>query len=332
MASARGFETANEMLAAAADLAVLAAFMKTRHPEDWTFEDPMTGTRVAGRTASALSAFHMFAAGSFSGDMADPYRADAETLIRLDEQELASGLQWDLQDDAELLQAMKRHLKRLGEALALRPDLFAEGKATRPGQLAVRLAKDGDGTVKAGTLLDRLLEALAPVWEGGAALGDVTLGDSFEHSELRGEEGNAIVPFHLAAQEMVYSLVEPLAWAGLEVSGLEDLTAPADHAHAALFVRSGVLTLRNGDADLPGEAERDRMIELRAVSAALTDRLAEMLRRELEVPDAQLPLTCILEGGTSRAGSRILQQGGGDVKNSGNFSTRGLFFWLPFGA
>ena len=37
LANARGFETAEEMLEAAADLAILGVFMTTRHPDSWVF-------------------------------------------------------------------------------------------------------------------------------------------------------------------------------------------------------------------------------------------------------------------------------------------------------
>ncbi|WP_420335630.1 DUF1688 family protein [Roseibium sp.] len=332
LAGARSFEGAEHMLTAAADLAILAAYMKTMHPRGWSFEDPMTATRVSGKHASALAAFHMFAAGSFSSEMTDPYRVDAETLIRMDKDELASGLQWDLQDDTDLLEAMQKHLKRLGEALALRSDLFSEGYFTRPGLLMVQAAREADGPVSAQTLLDRLLEALAPVWPGGAESGDIALGDSFAHSALGGAENGAVYPFHMAAQEMVYSLIEPYAWAGLEVADLELLTAPADDTHAALFLRSGVLTIKEGPEAPTEESVRDRMVEIRSATAALTDRLADLLRAELEVPAEQLPLTCILEGGTSRAGERALQQSDGEWEKLGRFLNPGGVFWLPFGA
>lgn len=332
LADARAFEGAEHMLTAAADLAILAAYMKTMHPPAWSFEDPMTGTRVSGKHASALAAFHMFAAGSFSSEMTDPYRVDAETLIRMEKDELASGLQWDLQDDTDLLEAMQKHLKRLGEALALRSDLFSEGYFTRPGLLMVRAAREAEGAVSAHNLLDRLLEALAPVWPGGAESGEITLGDSFAHSPLTGADGAAVYPFHLAAQEMVYSLVEPYAWAGLEVADLELLTAPADDMHAALFVRSGVLKIKDGPEAPTEDGVRDRMVEIRGVTTALTDRLADLLRAELEVPEEQLPLTCILEGGTSRAGERALQQSDGELQKLGRFLNPGGVFWLPFGS
>lgn len=334
LAGARQFESAEEMLASAADLAVLGALMKTCRPANWVFEDTMTGGTAAGSGASALAAFQMFASGAFSAAMADPYRVDAETLTSFDPVELASGLQWDRQADKTLLDAMLRHLKRCGEAMALRPDLFSHGNATRPGLLAVRLAGESDGAVDALRLLDNLLEAFAPVWDGGAVSGDVMLGDSFAHSGLPGlpdlEEG-FICPFHMAAQEMVYSLVEPFAWAGFEVAGLEHLTAPGDTAHAALFVGTGVLELSADGENLSQGSARDRMVELRAASIALTDLLAGLLRQELDVSEGQLPLTCILEGGTSRAGNRIFEERPEKLKNLGKYLDPGAVFWLPFG-
>jgi uncharacterized protein DUF1688 len=332
LASARGFESAEEMLVAAADLAIVAAYMKTRHPDGWVFEDLMTGTEATGTQASALAAFHMFAAGSFSSDMSDPYRVDAGSLIRMDIGELADALQWDPQNDAGLLEDMQRHLKRLGEALALRPDLFSEGDVTRPGLLATRLAKQSSSAVDAAIALDRFLEALAPVWDGGAVSGEIALGDCFAHSQFPEVDLEQLIPFHLAAQEIVYSLVEPFAWAGWAVSGLENLSAPADQAHVALFSQAGVLSARQPDEKLTGSEALNRMIELRATSMALTDKLADMLCAKLQVTSDQLPLSCVLEGGTSRAGARILQQNEGEAKKLGQILDPGSVFWLPFGA
>jgi hypothetical protein len=332
LASARGFESAEEMLVAAADLAVVAAYMKTRHPENWVFKDRMTATQTAGPQASALAAFHMFASGSFSSDMSDPYRVDAETLIQMDMGELADALQWDLQHDAGMLEDMQRHLKRLGEALALRPDLFSEGDVTRPGLLATRLAKQSSTAVDAGIALDRFLEALAPVWEGGAVSGEISLGDCFAHSQFSEADLEPFVPFHLAAQEIVFSLVEPFAWAGWAVSGLDNLSAPADLAHVSLYSQGGVLNARQRDEKLTESEAQDYMIELRAISIALTDRLADMLCAKLQVNADQLPLSCILEGGTSRAGAQVLQQNEKEAKKLGQLLNPGSVFWLPFGA
>ncbi len=332
LASAREFQTADELLAAAADLAILAAYMITRTAAGWTYEDTMAGTVSTGRQAVALAAINMFAAGSFSSDVSDPFRVDADALIRLETEELAASLQWDAEKDADLLRKLQRHLKRFGEALALRSDLFGEGQSTRPGTLLVKLGSEGWGSVDATAILDRLLQSLAPLWEGGAAQGDVAFGDSFSYSAMSEPDTKGIVPFHLTAQEMVYSLVEPLAWAGYEVDELDTLSGPTDIEHVALFVQTGVLSFKDEDAQLSDEQAANRMIETRAVTGALIDRLADMLRKELEVEPEQLPLSCILEGGTSRAGTEILRENGPLREKLAKILNPSSVFWLPFGA
>ncbi|QDG74505.1 DUF1688 family protein [Labrenzia sp. PHM005] len=332
LASAREFQTADELLTAASDLAILAVYMDVSTPPGWSYEDTMAGTVATGRQATALAAINMFAAGSFSSDPVDPFRVDADALIRLETEELASGLQWNAGRDAALLKKLQRHLKRFGEALALRADLFGEGETTRPGNLLVKLGSEGWGSVDATAILDRLLQSLAPLWEGGAAKGDVSFGDSFEFSGESGQDGPRTIPFHLTAQVMVYSLVEPLAWAGYEVDELDTLTGPADAEHAALFVEAGVLRITSDEADLTSEQANDRMIELRAITGALIDQLADMLRKELEVEAEQLPLSCILEGGTNRAGAEILRENGALREKLAKFLNPSTIFWLPFGA
>jgi hypothetical protein len=56
------------------------------------------------------------------------------------------------------------------------------------------------------------------------------------------------------------------------------------------------------------------VVEWRALTVALIDRLAERIRAKLAMSAAELPLASILEGGTWSAGRRIaaeLRPGGG---------------------
>ena len=118
----------------------------------------------------------------------------------------------------------------------------------------------------------------------------------------------------------------------LRCRGLDKLTAPADLTHAALFVNSGVLTLKHTNGTLSPEGIRDRMIEIRALTIALTDKLAERLADGLGMSLEQVPFTCILEGGTDRAGSHILEQAPENLRDLGEILNPGAVFWLPFGA
>jgi hypothetical protein len=123
------------------------------------------------------------------------------------------------------------------------------------------------------------------------------------------------VPFHKLSQWLAYSLIEPLEAAGLVVTGLDELTALAEYRNGGLLIDLGVLRPKHervlGEAH-PGDAEI--VVEWRALTVALIDRLAERVRSKLGLTPAQLPLAKVLEGGTWAAGRNIareLRPGGG---------------------
>jgi hypothetical protein len=123
------------------------------------------------------------------------------------------------------------------------------------------------------------------------------------------------VPFHKLSQWLAYSLIEPLEGAGIEVTDLDRLTALAEYRNGGLLIDLGMLRPKH-DAVL-GEAHpgvSEIVVEWRALTVALIDRLAERIRAKLGLTPAQLPLAKVLEGGTWAAGRRIareLRPGGG---------------------
>jgi hypothetical protein len=335
LAGTRNFETPSAMLRSAADLAITSHCVSVPVNSAWEWSDPVTGRAYPGRTGLGLGILSMFAAGSFSADPADPMRVDAHALIRLEGAEVAYGLQLDWNRDGDTIKAIADLLKRLGEATGMRPDLFEVDNETRPGILADRLAVKSDGApIDLSECLAELQNGLSPMWAGGAALGDVVLGDAFHHSALlQGEAGAGIVPFHLVPQEIAYALVEPFAWAGLETSALDSLTGLANLEHALLFLDAGAMSLKQGPGSvLEGQEALDRAIELRAVSVALMDRIADALRQELDAPSEALPLTCIMEGGTVRAGKKITSERPEFSARISEILAAGGVNWLPFGA
>ena len=79
------------------------------------------------------------------------------------------------------------------------------------------------------------------------------------------------------------------------------LTALPEYRNGGLLLDTGVLTLRD-----PADARRRHavgsglVVEWRALTVAMIDELAPRIRAKLGRPD--LPLACILEGGTWAAG------------------------------
>jgi hypothetical protein len=112
------------------------------------------------------------------------------------------------------------------------------------------------------------------------------------------------VPFHKLSQWLAYSLFEPFEWAGVAVTGRDDLTAPARVSQWRTVARHRRAPLRNdADAASRWDVGSELVVEWRALTVALLDELAPGVRSLLGVPD--LPLACILEGGTWAAGREL---------------------------
>jgi hypothetical protein len=74
----------------------------------------------------------------------------------------------------------------------------------------------------------------------------VPLGDCWRHPAVRGEGlSDGWVPFHKLSQWLTYSLLEPFAWAGVKVRGLDKLTGLPEYRNGGLLLDTGVLRLRD---------------------------------------------------------------------------------------
>ncbi|HRD99234.1 MAG TPA: DUF1688 family protein, partial [Rubrivivax sp.] len=131
----------------------------------------------------------------------------------------------------------------------------------------------------------------------GAAVGDATQSD-------RTTEG--WVPFHKLSQWMCYSLLEPLQWAGVKVTGLDALTGLPEYRNGGLLLDGGVIVPRDPRMLARRWKPADEFIvEWRALTVVLLDELALLVRERLGLGADALPLARILEGGTWAAGREI---------------------------
>jgi hypothetical protein len=170
--------------------------------------------------------------------------------------------------------------------------------------------RSGSVSVPAPAILSLLLEALAPIWPGRLAVGGVELGDTWFHSAIvTADETSGLIPFHKLSQWLSYSLIEPLQEAGVEVTDIDGLTGLAEYRNGGLFIDLGVIVPRSAEltarAHQPGE---EAIVEWRALTVALLDRIAPLVRGELGLSPADLPLAAVLEGGTWSAGRRIAKE------------------------
>jgi hypothetical protein len=194
-------------------------------------------------------------------------------------------------------------LRRLGEIAESAPDLF--GRPARLGNLYDHWLPRRD-ELPAAEILQLLLRALGPIWPGRLSHGGVPLGDCGRH---RAESDDGIVPFHKLSQWLAYSLIEPLAEAGFRVTEIDGLTGLAEYRNGGLFLDTGVIAAR--DPALlrdPLDPFGEPVVEWRALTVALLDRLAPLVSDAIGLSAAEFPLAKVLEGGSWAAGREIARE------------------------
>jgi hypothetical protein len=210
-----------------------------------------------------------------------------------------------------------------------RPDLYAIADSPRPGGLFDFLcSRARDGTLPAATILETLLEALGPIWPSRPTLGGVCLGDCWPHPALDGHFAEErFVPLHKLSQWLTYSLIEPIEAAGIHVTGVEQLTGLAEYRNGGLFVDMGVLRPRDrANFSSTHDVADPFIVGWRALTVALLDELAPLVRTRLGLAADRFPLPRLLEGGTWAAGRRIASERRADGAPPFHVSSDGTVF------
>lgn len=262
-----------------------------------------------------VASFRAFVAGVFSSDPADPLRVDALALKRLDAAALRAVFQASPSNPLVGLEGRAALLTRLGEVLQAQAQ--TEGGEARPSRLYDQLTDHGQRTeLTAGEILRTLVTGYAPIWTSGNRVLGLPAGDVWPHlwagaqttaDGLQPDRATGgWVPFHKLSQWLSYSLLEPLQWAGIAVTGIDELTGLPEYRNGGLLLDTGVIVPR-----APRALERtwkpgdEFVVEWRALTVALLDELAARVRTRLGPDAAALPLACVLEGGTWAAGRAI---------------------------
>ena len=266
----------------------------------WRFREPETGLVLHRSEGLAVASLHAFRSGLFSSDSGQKMRADADGLSRLPDSALAAAFQVSRDNPMPGLSARAELLRRLGNVVRALPGCRVGGL------LEVLRARAGDGVLAARDVLRTILDVLAPIWPARLTLAGENLGDVWRHPAL---PGDGMVPFHKLSQWLSYSIIEVLEQASIPVAGLDALTGLAEYRNGGLFIDCGVLQLRDpGRAADPLPVDHHAIVEWRALTVALLDRLAPMVRDRLGVSVADMPLARLLQGGTWDAGRRIARQ------------------------
>lgn len=269
-----------EKLLSRVELAITSVLLDAGAGADWHYREQDSGLPFSRSEGLAVASFHMFLDGAFSHEADRPLQATAEGLRELEVEQLAHAFQVTEENPLVGVEGRARLMRSLAEAGAVRLGRFCD---FRRNEISAR-------------------EILAAVLER------MKLEDVWHHRKA------GLVPFHKLSQWLTYSLIDPLSLAGVRVSGIEALTGLAEYRNGGLFLDLGVLEPKHREVvEKTYPPSSEVVVEWRALTVALLDRLAPLVREELRMDEHSLPLAKILEGGTWSAGRAVaerLREGG----------------------
>lgn len=292
LAASRGL-TGVERAKAAVDFVIPSVLLDAGAGPDWRYSEPGTRVVYARSEGLAVASFELYATGGL------------DDLERITADDIARVFQASPGNPIVGLEGRAALLARLGALMRTRPEWF--GTPPRLGNLVdawrERAVRDRAGPrIAAADILATLLDLLGPMWPGRLVRDGVPLGDTWPHPAAPG----GLVPFHKLTQWLTYSLLEPLADAGLEVSDLDALTGLPEYRNGGLLLDLGLVEAR--DATFHTRrlvVDEPAVVEWRALTVAALDRLAPLVRTSLGVEESAFPLARVLEGGTWAAGRKI---------------------------
>ncbi len=302
------------------DLTLVSVLLDAGAGPGWSYREAETGRSFTRSEGLGVASLRAFMAGRFSSDAGDPFRVDAAGLLRLNAAALAEVFQAGADNPLVGLEGRAALLHRLGETLRAQPQTYTS--IGQPGHLFDALTHHPHAPrlhhhhpvpaplhhqVSAARLLGALLESFSGIWPSGQDFEGVPVGDVWPHPQAGGEGPSAgRVPFHKLSQWLTYSLLEPFEWAGVQVSGIDELSGLPEYRNGGLFIDAGVIVPRAAAFAARTYTPADPwVVEWRALTVALLDELAPRVRAALGDGAAQLPLARILEGGTWGAGREI---------------------------
>lgn len=281
------------------DLVIPSVLLDAGAGDRWTYLEAATGQTWARSEGLAIASFDAFCQGAFS---VQPYQTDAEGLKQITPEKIAALFQVTPNNPLVGLEGRSNLLQKLGHTIEQSNNLF--GDDPRPGNLVDYLIRHADQEkLSAVVVLDAVLKGFGSIWSGRLSIDGINLGDVWKHSALPDDQ---LVPFHKLSQWLTYSLLEPLQTLGLTITDLDQMTGLPEYRNGGLCLDLGLLQLKDPQlAKILHPPDSELIVEWRALTVCLLDRIADAIRTKLDLTPESLPLVKVLQGGTWTAGRKI---------------------------
>ncbi|RAO74130.1 uncharacterized protein BHQ10_010142 [Talaromyces amestolkiae] len=307
------------------DLFFVSVLLDAGAGDVWRFHESESDQTYSRSEGIAIASLHMFLNGDFATDKSSRKDiVEGAALQTLDAKNLYRGFQIN-EETNPLLAVDKRVelLRRLGGSLLKLPKIF--GTNGRPGHLV-----DHTGEIDYLELWTVLQKLLIPIWPSdrthidGHPVGDawpLTCLAKFSNQNTSNKT-SAIQPFHKLTQWLAYSLMVPFTrLLDIRWRNADQGTGLAEYRNGGLFVDMGVLSLKEesltkglqrssntGDGLPCFGASDDEIVEWRAMTIALLDKLHEIIKVSPQFDAVQLTLPQVLEAGSWKAGRELAAQ------------------------
>ncbi|GAA5994293.1 URC4/urg3 family protein [Rhodotorula paludigena] len=327
------------------DLMVVSVLLDAGAGNDWKYTPKEGNEKIGRSEGLAVGSLEMFEQGMFSGDASQPHRVDAVGLGNITTDDVAKALEVSDSNPMTGIEGRAQLLVRLGSVLAdpASSAYFTKDGTSRPGHLVDYLLSHStsqavpspvQGTkvaVKMDTMWDIVVSGLSGVWPAARTKIDgVSLGDVWPVDCLKKQDGtkefDELVSFHKLSQWLTYSLIEVmeklLNWTFV---GKEQMTGLPEYRNGGLLIDFNLLQpnipamLASFNVAAPASASaqptlldvppfpasHSAMVELRAVTVCMLDRLRDGINKKLGV---ELSLPQVLESSTWKGGREIARK------------------------
>jgi hypothetical protein len=298
--------SALEQAKAKFDLVIPSVLLDAGAGDHWRYQETKTGQVWQRSEGLAVASFDLFCQGAFSSQ---PYQTDAQGLKQITPEKIAQGFQATDENPLVGLEGRSHLLQKLGQVLEDYPNLFGVDRP-RPGNLIDYLiTQSQNDRLSVTTVFRAVLEGLGEIWSGRLSIAGVNLGDVWHHSALPGESSDQLVPFHKLSQWLTYSLLEPLQDLGLEITDLDQMTGLPEYRNGGLCLDLELLQAKDETIyQQRFQPSAEAIVEWRALTVCLLDRIAARIREKLNMSETELPLVKVLQGGTWTAGRKIAKE------------------------
>ncbi len=286
------------------DLVITSVLLDAGAGPAWTYLEKSTSQNFSRSEGLGIASLYLFLSGAMSSDKKS-LRADHLGLESLTQKDIETHFQVSEKNPLLGLDGRLQLLNNLAGALK-NNEIF---KDHRPGNILDYLISKYGSSIPASGILRAVLDGLGSIWPGRLSAQGISLGDVWKHSQLSTNEMDSLVAFHKLSQWMTYSLIEPLIEAGLEVTGVEQLTGLAEYRNGGLLIDMGLLVVKNpAHLQVAWTPDSDFIIEWRALTIYFLDLIGDQVQKALGKAPSEFPLAKVLEGGTWWAGRFIAKE------------------------